>query len=94
MPIADFEIGHVYRRRDIHEKFAGQRQGGISTPAQHPLIFAFTGASGRQHGYADEWTDDGALRYFGEGQEGDMTLTRGNKAICQSCRGWQRSAVV
>jgi 5-methylcytosine-specific restriction protein A len=68
-------------RRNIHEKFGGQRRGGISTPARHPLIFAFTGATGRQHGYADKWTDNGALRYFGEGQEGDMTLTAGNKAI-------------
>jgi 5-methylcytosine-specific restriction protein A len=62
MPITDFEISRVYRRRDIHEKFGGQMQGGISTPARDPLIFAFTGASGRQHGYADEWTQDGALR--------------------------------
>src|ERR1051326_8104926 len=27
--------------------------------------------------------DDGALRYFGEGQEGDMTMTAGNKAIAE-----------
>src|SRR5437879_5415543 len=81
MPIEDFDIGRSYRRRDIHNKFGGQRQGGISTPASHPLIFAFTGAAGVQHGYADEWTDDGALRYFGEGQTGDMEMIRGNKAI-------------
>lgn len=81
MPIADFEIGRIYQRRSIHAKYGGQMQSGISTPGLHPLIFAFTGATGRQHGYADEWTEDGALRYFGEGQDGDMTLTRGNKAI-------------
>ena len=64
----DFVAGRVYnRRRDIHERYGGQPQGGISTPAKHPVIFAFTGASGARHGYVDEWTADGALRYFGEG---------------------------
>src|SRR5262249_40018494 len=29
----------------------------------------------------DEWSADGTFRYFGEGQKGDMTLTKGNKAI-------------
>jgi 5-methylcytosine-specific restriction protein A len=82
MPIDDFDIGRTYnRRRDIHARFGGQMQGGISTPAGHPLIFAFTGSTGRRHGYADEWAADGTLSYFGEGQEGDMTLTAGNKAI-------------
>jgi 5-methylcytosine-specific restriction protein A len=82
MPQANFEVGRVYNRRsDIHARFGGQMQGGISTPARHPLIFAFTGSSGRRHGYADEWTPDGIFRYFGEGQEGDMTLTAGNRAI-------------
>jgi 5-methylcytosine-specific restriction protein A len=82
MPRPDFEVGRVYNRRaDLHARFGGQMQGGISTPAQYPLIFAFTGSSGRRHGYADEWTPDGIFRYFGEGQEGDMTLTAGNRAI-------------
>jgi hypothetical protein len=56
-------------------------QGGISTPVAHPLIFAFTGATGRRHGHADEWAADGTLRYFGQGQEGDMGMNAGNKAI-------------
>lgn len=40
-----------------------------------------TGDSGKQHGYTDEWTDDGLFAYTGEGQLGDMTLTTGNRAI-------------
>jgi 5-methylcytosine-specific restriction protein A len=31
-------------------------QGGICTPKDHPLVIAFTGAAGQQHGYADSWT--------------------------------------
>jgi 5-methylcytosine-specific restriction protein A len=82
MSVADFEIGRTYnRRRDIHAKFGGQQQGGAITPSQHPLIFAITGASGRQHGYEDRWVEDGEFRYFGEGQIGDMKSERGNNAI-------------
>jgi 5-methylcytosine-specific restriction protein A len=59
----------------------GQRQGGISTPKDHPLIFLFTGESGEQYGYHDGWESDRAFRYFGEGQVGDMRFVAGNKAI-------------
>lgn len=84
MEISDFIIGQIYnRRRDIHAHFQGQMQGGISTPASFPIVFVFTGTSGARHGYVDEWTADGTFRYFGEGQEGDMALIGGNKAIAE-----------
>jgi hypothetical protein len=47
-----FSPGQVYRRRDLHEKFGGQRQGGISTPEKAPFIFLITGDSGKRHGYS------------------------------------------
>lgn len=78
-----FEIGHVYDRRDdLHGHYDGQQQGGISTPADHPLIFLFTGASGSEYGYEDEFRPDGTFWYTGEGQVGDMSMVRGNRAIC------------
>jgi 5-methylcytosine-specific restriction protein A len=76
-----FSPGHLYRRTELHKQFGGQRQGGISTPAKAPFVMLITGDSGKQHGYADEWTDDGAFRYTGEGQHGDMKLVKGNRAI-------------
>lgn len=37
-----FEVGRVYnRRRDIHERFGGQQQGGIITPANAYLVDEF-----------------------------------------------------
>ncbi len=49
-----FEIGKIYNRRsDIHSKYGGQEQGGISTPAKFPYIFIFTGNNGEQYGYTD-----------------------------------------
>jgi 5-methylcytosine-specific restriction protein A len=77
-----FEVGQVYNRRDdLHAHYGGQQQGGISTPANHPYIFLFTGASGSEYGYKDEFRPDGTFWYTGEGQVGDMAMTRGNRAI-------------
>lgn len=79
---ADFKVGGVYHRRnDIHARFGGQRQGGISTPSGVPYIFLFTGESGGQYGYRDGWNEDGVYLYTGEGQAGDMQWVRGNRAI-------------
>lgn len=80
-----YEVGALYNRRaEINGRFGGQRQGGISTPANSPFVILFTGEAGQQHGYGDHWEyEDGEniLHYFGEGQEGDMQDTRGNRAI-------------
>jgi 5-methylcytosine-specific restriction protein A len=66
MSLGGFEVGRTYnRRRDIHGTYGGQMQGGICTPKDHPLVIAFTGASGQQHGYADRGTPEGVYRYFG-----------------------------
>lgn len=77
-----FETGQLYnRQRDIHQRYAGQQQGGISTPAGAPYVFLFTGETGAQYGYSDGWRDDGLFAYTGEGQRGDMQFVRGNKSI-------------
>lgn len=76
-----FVPGKTYRRRQLHETYGGQRQGGISTPAKQPFVFLFTGESGHQYGYRDGWSDDGVFLYTGEGQRGNMEFIGGNKAI-------------
>jgi 5-methylcytosine-specific restriction enzyme A len=82
MPDApQFTIGQEYRRRDLHGTYGGQRQGGISTPQQFPIILLFTGESGERYGYGDTFQEDGTFWYTGEGQVGDMEMVRGNRAI-------------
>jgi 5-methylcytosine-specific restriction enzyme A len=76
-----FELGKVYRRKELHARFGGQEQGGIVTPAKHPLIFLITGEAGLGYGYNDERRDDGSFLYYGEGQEGPMEFVRGNRAV-------------
>ncbi len=82
MSTPEFEIGRIYdRQRDLHGPFGGQAQGGISTPAEQPFLFLFTGETGQQYGYKDGWSRDNVFLYTGEGQTGDMDFIRGNKAI-------------
>lgn len=79
-----YQVGALYNRRnDIHALLGGQRQGGISTPKEHPVVIVFTGEAGKSHGYDDFWDDDRVFHYFGEGQSGDMRLDAGNRAIQQ-----------
>lgn len=89
-----YQMGGLYSRRlDIHDKWGGQRQGGISTPKDGPFVFIFTGEAGKAHGYTDSWDDDGILHYYGEGQQGDMTMRGGNKAIAQHIQSGKRLLV-
>lgn len=76
-----FVPGTLYRRRDLHDRYGGQQQGGISTPANHPFIMLFTTDRGQDYGYRDGWNEEGVYIYTGEGQHGDMSLVRGNAAI-------------
>lgn len=78
-----FEVGKQYHRSsEIHDVYGGQRQGGISTPANSPDIFIFTSQSGEQYGYQDEFVE-GVFWYTGEGQSGPMQMKGGNKAILE-----------
>ncbi len=77
-----FETGGLYSRvDDIHEKFGGGRQSGISPSARAPFVFIFSGKSGQKYGYDDGWQGNETFLYTGEGQVGDMEFTRGNRAI-------------
>jgi len=71
----------IYRRSDIHDIYGGNRQSGICPSAKTPYIFIFTGSSGHQHGYKDEWLNEDVFSYTGEGQIGDMQFTKGNLAL-------------
>lgn len=77
----DLQPGDRVRRKQLHERFGGARQGGISPSRTSPNVFLFTDpAVGALHGYYDRW-DGPMLHYTGEGQRGDQQKVRGNKAI-------------
>jgi len=72
--------GSVYFRKELLAAYGGQLQAGIWTPKNFPVVFLFSGDSGKSFGYHDDWAD-GLFLYTGEGQQGAMTFTGGNKAI-------------
>ncbi|WP_339880611.1 HNH endonuclease [uncultured Algoriphagus sp.] len=78
-----FISNKIYKRSDIHDQYGGSRQHGISSSAQQPYIFIFSGSQGSQHGYKDQWMNDTVYSYTGEGQVGDMKFTKGNLALME-----------
>ena len=79
--MARFEVGTHYRRKNLHAKYGGQEQQGISTPADSNLIFLITGKSGRAYGYDDAWEREGVFRYFGMGTVGNMRMEGANERV-------------
>lgn len=78
---SEFAIGSRYNRWELHDIYGGQRYYGIVTPSDQDFIIAFTGDSGGTYGYSDGFQEDGSFKYTGEGQEGDMTMDKGNAAL-------------
>lgn len=90
MPETLFEIGKVYKRSDIHDKYSGNRQGGISPSAAFPHIFIFSSKTGHQHGYRDQWENPDVFSYTGEGQVDDMRFIKGNLALRDHVKNGRR----
>jgi 5-methylcytosine-specific restriction protein A len=66
--VPSFLIGAEYRRQvDIHEKYGGSWQNGISSSRVCPAVFVFTGETGEQYGYRDGFDSAGVFSYSGEG---------------------------
>jgi len=83
IPIEDgsFKVGETYNRWFIHDVLKGERYKGISKPSEHPFLLLFTGESGDDYGYEDEFLEDDTFLYTGEGTEDDMVMEDGNRAI-------------
>jgi 5-methylcytosine-specific restriction protein A len=90
-PAPHFIEGQVYSRRaDIHGPYGGNKQSGISPSNVADAVFVFSGDDGEKFGYHDRFdvdaNGDEVFLYTGEGQVGDMTFTRGNRAIVEHAK--------
>lgn len=75
--------GDNIRRTELHSKYGGRQQGGISPSSESPNIFLFSDpASGLKHGYVDHWNGH-HFHYTGEGQRGDQQMVSGNRAVLE-----------
>lgn len=79
----EMKLGDQIKRTELHRRFGGRRQGGISPSKQSANVFLFTDqARGVLHGYIyDGHREDGFYHYTGEGQRGDQRMAQGNRAI-------------
>lgn len=79
----DWEIveGERVLRKELHDRYGGNRERGISPSRKSPNIFLFSDPSAAtKHGYADDLESDPVL-YYGEGRFGDMELSHGNLSL-------------
>ena len=80
----DLEPGAEIKRTELHRRYGGRRQGGISPSKQSTNVFLFTDqARGALHGYIYDGANeaDGLYHYTGEGQYEDQRMVQGNRAI-------------
>ncbi|KUN36379.1 hypothetical protein AQJ30_22650 [Streptomyces longwoodensis] len=75
--------GDTIRRVELHDRYGGSRQGGICKSARNDNVLIFTDPNtGHQHGYYDEWAEDGSFHYTGDGQKGPQTFdSLGNRSV-------------
>ena len=80
----DIPIGARIPRKEIHDRFGGVREGGISPvleKSKNIMIFSHPRANA-EHGYEpDVWLDDDTFLYCGEGPSGDQQMIRYNKSV-------------
>jgi 5-methylcytosine-specific restriction protein A len=79
--VGPLELGAVYRRKHLNDRFGGNRMSGIVTSPREPIVLLFHTEEPSQQFYTDGFDSDGVYWYSGEGTIGDMEWTRANRAI-------------
>src|SRR5690242_10071295 len=78
----DISQDTTLRRTELHERYGGRRQGGISPSKVSDNVFIFTDPTkGLVHGYLYDGWRDGLYHYTGEGQISDQQMVQGNRAV-------------
>lgn len=75
------ELGSIYRRQDLNERFGGNRTAGIVPSKRDPVVLLFHTKEPRRQFYQDGFDGDGIYWYSGEGTRGDMDWTSANRSI-------------
>ncbi|MFF1542507.1 restriction endonuclease [Streptomyces sp. NPDC058291] len=76
----ELTVGEVVARRDLHRRFGGTPQGGISPSTQAQMVMVFV----TERPSPDDstgWGEDGIFHFSGAGMNGDQEMTRGNLAL-------------
>ena len=76
----ELKLGEVVARRDLHTRFGGTPQGGISPSTQAQMVMAFVTERPTPDDFTG-WGEDGIFHFSGAGMHGDQEMTRGNLAL-------------
>ena len=79
--IGPLELGGVYRRSQLNDRFGGNRMSGIVPSKKEPVVLLFHTEEPSQQFYQDGFDANGLYWYSGEGAKGDMEWTAANKAV-------------
>jgi 5-methylcytosine-specific restriction protein A len=74
-------LGSVYRRRDLHLRFGGNRCTGIAPCTGEPVVLLFHTEEPAHQFYRDRLDDEWVYWYSGEGAAGDMAWNAANRAV-------------
>ncbi|MGW2611425.1 restriction endonuclease [Streptomyces mirabilis] len=76
----ELKLGEVIARHDLHARFGGTPQGGISPSIQAQMVMAFVTERPNPDDFTG-WGEDGIFHFSGAGIHGDQEMTRGNLAL-------------
>ncbi|MFC9849869.1 hypothetical protein [Streptomyces prasinus] len=76
----ELKVGEVVTRRDLHARFGGTPQGGISPSTRAQMVMAFVTEQPAPDDFTG-WGEDGIFHFSGAGIHGDQEMTRGNLAL-------------
>ncbi len=80
-PLGSLCVGSVFARSDLHDRFAGNRQKGISVSTRESVILLFHTREPSRQFYSDGVDEDGIYWFSGEGRIGDMQWNSENTQL-------------
>lgn len=91
---ADYNVRHLERSSvlsssDVEKKYGINRSGfgrGINVTDDAIILISSLIKDGMRYTYHDHFDVNGDFIYSGEGQNGDQTMTRGNRAIVEAAQ--------
>jgi hypothetical protein len=83
----DLRPGDRISRVELHRRYKGRQQGGISPSSGSPNIMLFTSEAGHAYGYFDRMHADGCFHYTGA----STTRARAKSETRNCARGTRRS---
>lgn len=77
----DIQPGQRIRRVEVNKRYGGGSQSGIAPSRRGDNVLLFSSPAGHAFDYDDVEHADGSWTFTGEGQSGDQTMNRGNRAL-------------